>query len=62
VTFAPYAYDASAWSTDSQQIAALSDAAGSIVAALTLGQMRAMANGTGWDTVVPLKEWRARRD
>ena len=27
VTFAPYAYDASAWSTDSQQIIALSDSA-----------------------------------
>ena len=61
VTFAPYAYDASAWSANSQQIAALADAAESIVAALTPGQVSAVAQVIGWDTVVPLKQWRTRR-
>lgn len=61
VTFAPYSYDASTWSTHSQQIVALSDAAESMVAALTPEQLTAVAEGIGRDALVPLKKWRPRR-
>jgi hypothetical protein len=62
VIFAPYAYDASAWTADSHQIVALSDAAGSIVAALTPQQERAVAADVGPDVLVPLKQRRIRRE
>jgi hypothetical protein len=61
LTFAPYAYDASTWSVHSQQIVALSDAAESMVAALTPEQVTAVADGTGWDALVALKKWRPQR-
>ena len=61
LTFSPYAYDASAWSADSHQIAQLADAAESIVIALTPEQLDAVTHSLGRDVVVPLKEWRRRR-
>jgi len=61
VIFAPYAYDASAWSDDSQRIAALSDTAESIVAALTPGQASVVGRTTGQYALVPLKQWRKGR-
>lgn len=60
LTFAPYAYDASAWSAESEPIAALADAGESVVAALTPEQVSAVAHDIGWDALVPLKEWRTR--
>ncbi|TCO47925.1 hypothetical protein EV646_105485 [Kribbella antiqua] len=61
VIVAPYAYDASAWSDDTQQIAALSDTAESIVAALTPDQTSVVGRAIGQDALVPLKQWRKRR-
>lgn len=61
VKFAPYAFDASAWTAASQQVAALSDAGESVVAALTSVQVKAVSLVMGEDLLVPLREWRMRR-
>lgn len=61
VKFAPYAFDASAWTATSQQVAALADAGESVVAALTSVQVQAVSLVIGEDVLVPLKEWRTRR-
>ena len=61
ITFAPFAYDASTWGRESQQITALADAGESVVAALTPEQAASVASAIGAKTLVPLKQWRKRK-
>jgi hypothetical protein len=59
VTFAPFAYDATAWASDSREIVRLADAATTIVVTLTSEQVTLVANDVA--VLVPLSEWRKRR-
>lgn len=61
VVFAPYAYDASAWSNDGQEIVNLADSGTTVIAALTPEQAALASDAIGLDTLVPLNEWRKRR-
>ena len=61
VIFAPFTYDATAWTSDSQEIVRLGDAATTIILTLTPAQVRHVENDVGRDVLVPLKEWRRRK-
>ncbi|HEX5533999.1 MAG TPA: hypothetical protein VFX33_09695 [Actinomycetales bacterium] len=58
ITFAPYAYDATFWGPDHQEVATLADEGQSFVIWLTDHQRGLLAQSLGADRVVSLAEWR----
>jgi hypothetical protein len=58
ITFAPYAYDATFWGHDHQEVATLADEGTSFVIWLTDRQRERLAQSLGADAVVSLAEWR----
>jgi hypothetical protein len=60
VTFAPFAYDASASDMNGRRLVDLADEGTSLVARLDDNQARTVAEAFGHQVVVPLKAWRKR--
>jgi hypothetical protein len=61
VTFAPWAFDATVWSTDHIDLACLADESESIVLRLTDSQRTALENATGKGRLAPVSERKVRR-
>ena len=60
VTFAPWAFDATVWSAEHEDVASLSDGSDSIVLRLIDAHRAALVAALGAERLVPLEEWRAR--
>lgn len=58
VTFAPWAYDATVWNRDGEDIVSLADESRSAFVRLTPEHYRAVAAELGQPSLIPYREWR----